>query len=434
MSLHDDTWPTTAVLTRLGFVTVTAIERERRRLRRAFRLALVAGAAASAPTAMMACGSSDDRGASSQDGGVQDATLAEAGHDSGTGADTGPKPAKEGGSSPSKDAALSLDAFAQGGCYLTAVELDGGPEAAAAGLDTCLLYYGCGLPEGLALVGCNVLYVEEDGGLIPTSGLTCSILEEAGCTNDVFTPGDGGSYTMSCFPCPTGGGRRTAGLALATCAVARSPAGAYLAAMAFEERASVAAFARMRTELASMGAPRAMVQAAAVAGRDEVRHARVMARLARARGARVARARVRSVGARSLAAVAIENAVEGCVRETYGALVLAWQAEHADNRELRGAFARIARDEARHASLAWALAAWLEPRLDARSRARVMRARARAVARLEQEQREPPPSLAREAGLPTAPESRALLGAMAHELALTTGARRRSPRSAAPSP
>jgi rubrerythrin len=159
-----------------------------------------------------------------------------------------------------------------------------------------------------------------------------------------------------------------------------------------------------------------------------------MARFAKARAARVPGARVRSVGARSVAAVAIENAVEGCVRETYGALVLAWQAAHAGDDELRGAFARIARDEARHASLAWALAAWLEPQLDARSRARVARARSRAIARLAREQRDPPPSLVREAGLPTASESRALLGAMTRELELTTAARRRSPRSAAPSP
>jgi rubrerythrin len=190
----------------------------------------------------------------------------------------------------------------------------------------------------------------------------------------------------------------------------------------------------MHAELASMRAPRALVRGAVAAGRDEVRHARAMARFAQARGARVPRARVRSAGARSAAAVAIENAVEGCVRETYGALVLAWQAAHAGDAELRAAFARIARDEARHASLAWALAAWLEPRLDAKTRARVTHARARAVARLEREQREPPPSLARDAGLPTASEARALLGTMTRELGLTTIARRRSPRSAAPSP
>jgi rubrerythrin len=207
--------------------------------------------------------------------------------------------------------------------------------------------------------------------------------------------------------------------------------------MAFAEQASVAAFARMHAELASMGAPRALVRGAVAAGRDEVRHARVMARFATARGARVPRVRVRSAGAadeRSASAVAIENAVEGCVRETYGALVLAWQAAHAGDPELRAAFTRVARDEARHASLAWALASWLEPRLDAKARARVNAARSRAVARLLRERREPPSSLAREAGLPTASEARALLGAMTRELGLTTAARRRSPQRAAPSP
>jgi hypothetical protein len=116
--------------------------------------------------------------------------------------------------------------------------------------------------------------------------------------------------------------------------------------------------------------------------------------------------------------MAIENAVEGCVRETYGALVLAWQAAHAEDRELRGAFARVARDEARHAALSWALDRWLGARLEAPARARVTRARARTLARLESEVREHPRRFAREAGLPSAAQARALLATLARGLAI----------------
>ena len=48
---------------------------------------------------------------------------------------------------------------------------------------------------------------------------------------------------------------------------------------------------------------------------------------------------------------------------SYGALVVTWQASHASDRAIRDAMRRIARDETRHAALAWTIAAWAEPRL-----------------------------------------------------------------------
>jgi hypothetical protein len=133
----------------------------------------------------------------------------------------------------------------------------------------------------------------------------------------------------------------------------------------------------------------------------------------------VARVRVRRVAARSAAAVAAENAAEGCVRETYGALVASWQAAHAKDAELARAFERIARDEARHAALSWAVATWLEPRLGARERRRVDRARARALRILEAQVASPPAaSLVRDAGLPTARHASALVRALADALDL----------------
>jgi hypothetical protein len=115
------------------------------------------------------------------------------------------------------------------------------------------------------------------------------------------------------------------------------------------------------------------------ARRDEERHARAMARQARMRGAPVSAPRVLRHAIRPLEAVARENAVEGCVNETFGALIAAFQAEHAPRASLRRVFARIAADEVRHAALSWAVARWAEARLDPAARARVAAARARAL-------------------------------------------------------
>jgi hypothetical protein len=73
-------------------------------------------------------------------------------------------------------------------------------------------------------------------------------------------------------------------------------------------------------------------------------------------GASVPSPRVRHTRARSLDAVACENAVEGCVHETFGAAVAVMQSERAREPSCRDAMKRIAADEIRHAELAWAVA------------------------------------------------------------------------------
>jgi hypothetical protein len=98
------------------------------------------------------------------------------------------------------------------------------------------------------------------------------------------------------------------------------------------------------------------------------------------------------------------------VRETFGALVAAWQAAHAGDPRIARTMARIAADETRHAALAWAIAGWMEPRLDARSRQAVLAARRRAVRTLLREVTSPSPSvLVVRAGLPAAPHARAMV-------------------------
>lgn len=153
------------------------------------------------------------------------------------------------------------------------------------------------------------------------------------------------------------GGRRPPGLRPL---LARAP----LHRMAWMEAASVHAFVRLHRELQAHGAPDDLANRCLLAARDEVRHAHVVARMA---GVPVPRPVVTPLPLRDLDALALDNAVEGCVHET-------WAAVDAHLRAARGrhraAWTRIAADETRHAQLAWDIDAWLATRGAARPDAR----------------------------------------------------------------
>src|SRR5262249_42900734 len=153
-----------------------------------------------------------------------------------------------------------------------------------------------------------------------------------------------------------------------------------------------------------------LVRATRRAARDEERHTEVTRRLALRAGARPRPVEVAAMPARDLEAIAIDNAVEGCVRETFGAVLAMRQAAQAHDGELRRAMEPIAREEARHAALSWELARWLDGCLDAEGRRRVRRARDRAVESLRREAaRESHPSLAAELGMPSSAQARAAI-------------------------
>ena len=133
--------------------------------------------------------------------------------------------------------------------------------------------------------------------------------------------------------------------------------------MAALEAGAVQAFAVLRDELTELKAPRALVAAAERSRKEEVRHARSVARLARRRGASVPSVPRAVRTKRSAFAIALENAVEGCVRETFGAAVGAFQSEHAADPMIAGVMTQIAEDEARHAELSFQLNAWAQTQL-----------------------------------------------------------------------
>ncbi|MCB9569960.1 MAG: ferritin-like domain-containing protein [Myxococcales bacterium] len=203
------------------------------------------------------------------------------------------------------------------------------------------------------------------------------------------------------------GGRRPAGLCSEGRGEGETSLGRWLAELAHLEAASVPAFERLADELATFDAPAELIAEAEAAAIDEARHAALIGALAEAAGARPSAPELAPPAERSLLALAIENAVEGCVGETYAALVAAHQAEHAGDPALRACMAEIAADEARHAALAWAIDAWVRPRLGPAARAEVERARASAAERLRTAG-EVDPALRRRAGLPGPARARRL--------------------------
>lgn len=108
-----------------------------------------------------------------------------------------------------------------------------------------------------------------------------------------------------------------------------------------------------------------------------------------------------------------ENAVEGCVRETFGALIMQWQAAHARDASVRRAFARIAADETRHAALSWSVARWAAQALDPEARAAVAVRCREAVEALRREgEAAVDGELCTRAGLPTGAQREVLLSVL----------------------
>ena len=261
-----------------------------------------------------------------------------------------------------------------------------------------------GLP--LDATVCDLCYAGEDAGMYPVPNL---------CTT---ARGPGGLY-ISCqgLGCP---GRRPAGLEGAAPAQG-TPVGAWLADAAHLEAASVDAFALLAAELRLHQAPASLIERAQRAEADEIRHARMTAKLARrlgaSEGAWAGRVRRADVGRRTLEEIAHENAVEGCVNETFAAVLAMWQADHAKDEAVRDAMRVIAEDEASHAALAWSVLAWTQPRLSPDAATRVDQALRTKLEMLVSASVEPAPTALVAAGiLPDAPQAERLVTTLAAAL------------------
>ena len=388
-----------------------SLRAEHRRIKSAFSALLVLALPAAAAAAIEACGDAETRTRiDAKDSAIEpdfpdDATVAKDDVTVAADAAASADARDVGVDAPVIDlcAAPSPTVFYidEDGGALADAPIDGEPDAQP----SCQYSLPCGFNPDTALSGCQLSLIYAPDAQIP---LDCWVIQPT-CDQDVYVPSEAG-VTFRCGDCVAGGGRGTSGVrrvpakqvhfasrevnpAKASGAINRAKAprggdrlGAYLAALAVEEAVSVHAFARMRVELAFHGAPQSLVRAAARAERDEIRHARVIALHARRAKGSVPSARARrAAGAhvRSLGAIARENAREGCVRETFGALLLAWQAARAEEPALRRSFSRIAKDEAKHAALSWELASWCDARLSPRATERVRKARRAALVALE---------------------------------------------------
>jgi hypothetical protein len=381
---------------------------EEKRLRALFQR-LVALSLTAAP---LGCSSGDDSSSPKDASPQTDATTSPTGD---SGASDATLAAADGGAS-------SPDAARDAAC--DPVYVDG--EADGSGCDF-FESLACNLPPGTATEGCAIYLVACTEICGQVEGFPCAVAEctDAGtfpssgpitveCTTGKLGCADGGRKPEGLQPHPPGPPpRRQGGGSVKETA---DPTGEWLARLAWMEAASGHAFRGLRSELAERGAPPSLVRAAERAEGDERRHARVTSRLARGRGGRVARVSVKRRRARSLEAFARENAIEGCVREAFAALVATWQARHAPDPEIAVAMAEIAADETRHAALAWAIDAWACPQLDALARRSTRAAMQGALRALRCEVAALPPTLARAAGLPSGAEGAALVDAFASAL------------------
>jgi hypothetical protein len=228
--------------------------------------------------------------------------------------------------------------------------------------------------------------------------VTCQILDH----DPVLTPGS----------CPVYVGRRPDGLSPAKRRQSSALA-QFFADNAHLEAAAVLAFDHMILELVAHGAPGPLVRAARAARQDEARHAAVTDALARRFGARPPPALATAMPIRTLSEMALENEVEGVVRETFGAAVASFRAERAGDPALRAALAEIARDEAEHAVLSRALGGWFRGRLSAGDHDRLDLARAEAIVDLRRSITANPHADVRlVAGEPLAVEMRTMIDAL----------------------
>lgn len=156
---------------------------------------------------------------------------------------------------------------------------------------------------------------------------------------------------------------------------ARAYAAAGWAREAAFEHASVAAFARLAIDLMVHAAPADLVDAAHVAARDEIRHARLCYGIASTFAGTVVGpgplALAASSSAPTLEQLALDCFRDGCVNETVAALCVAEASRRAGSPEIRETLAAIADDEGRHAELSWRILAWAMREGDAALRARI---------------------------------------------------------------
>jgi hypothetical protein len=133
--------------------------------------------------------------------------------------------------------------------------------------------------------------------------------------------------------------------------------GGYFARLAQEEATAVFAFGELLEYLQDWEAPKLLQDWCSRIIEEEKVHTLMMSGLAHRNGQGSAVIQFPSVNQVSMKEMAIHNALTGCIGETWSAVLLRYQSEHAP--KYNGVFKRISKDETSHAEFSWSLHEWL---------------------------------------------------------------------------
>ncbi|OQX01317.1 MAG: hypothetical protein BWK73_46465 [Thiothrix lacustris] len=221
------------------------------------------------------------------------------------------------------------------------------------------------------------------------------------CTANFTEVNSAYTYAPGCYSPPRPAvGRMPAGLHVHP-QTAASELGSYFADMAAMETAAITAFRYLVRELTAYQAPVALIRLAQAAIEEETRHAQMAGLLSQACDTAVPVVEVADFQLRSLFDIALENAIEGCVNETFAAACGLWQEQHAESEVFRQVIGHIAEEEVGHAALSWSIHEWAIPQLTLAQQAHIRQAQAEAVETLAQKfLREETPLVRRAVGLP----------------------------------
>lgn len=142
----------------------------------------------------------------------------------------------------------------------------------------------------------------------------------------------------------------------------RATLAAHWTQMGQMEHASIAAFARFSLQLLALGAPPGLVEACTQALADETAHTKLCFALASSYAGRAIGPGPldisHSLELNALADIVDLVIAEGCFGETSAALQALEAADNAEDPAIVAAYSRIARDEQRHAELAFRFVRW----------------------------------------------------------------------------
>jgi hypothetical protein len=145
------------------------------------------------------------------------------------------------------------------------------------------------------------------------------------------------------------------------------------------EASSVAAFLQLRAELKSHGAPIELQNRCLSAAIEEVHHARMMNQLLQDSGGCSQPLSFGTLPKRSLYELALDNAVEGCVFESYSALKALYQARHATDERIVFVMKVLSKDELGHAQLSWDIHHYLMTKLSKTEQRAISNAQRKAL-------------------------------------------------------